>query len=393
MTVNRFFMHMIFPVLLASVFYCTPVQAQLLADDAHSTIPAPSLSARSWVLMEADTGIVLAENKLHMKVEPASLTKLMVSYLAFERIKNGALQLDEEILVSEKAWKAVGSRMFIEVGKRVTVHDLLKGLIVQSGNDAAIALAEYMAGSEAGFAELMNQKAKTLGMLETHYTNAPGMPDGEHYTSAYDVALISRAIIQEYPEFYAWYSEPEFTYNNITQGNRNLLLKQDPSVDGIKTGFTETAGYCLAASSVKNGMRLIAVVTGTDSARERASQAASLLNFGHAAYEPVTVLRQARNEDVLPVYYGEVDTVAFGPKSPQTIIIPKGSRETLSLAFEVPEYIEAPVAEDMTIGKAKVVLNQATIYEFDLVSLNGVAEGGLLKQGIDFLKLQLDSLW
>lgn len=363
--------------------------SQMISKAALSSIPSPMLEAKSWILMEHGSGTILAQKEANIRVEPASLTKLMVSYVVFDRISNGLLALEDEVVVSEKAWRTGGSRMFIEVGKRVTVHDLLKGLIIQSGNDAAVALAEHVAGTEIGFATVMNQKALQLDMTSSHFTNAPGLPGEEHYSTAYDLALLSRALIRDFPEFYKWYSEPEYTFNNITQGNRNTLLARDPSVDGIKTGYTEAAGYCLAASSVKNDMRLVAVVAGAESPAARADQAASLLNYGHAAYMPLQVLLVPRPEDTLEVYYGEADHLAFGAVDPVTLVIAKELRDSLTLDYRVPAYVEAPIAEGDMVGTARVIAGDVELESIDLVGLHAVAEADLIKKLTDYIRLQI----
>jgi D-alanyl-D-alanine carboxypeptidase (penicillin-binding protein 5/6) len=365
--------------------------SQMISGAALSNIPSPVLEAKSWILIEHGTGTILAHRDANLRVEPASLTKLMVSYVVFDRLSNGSMALDDEVLVSEKAWRTGGSRMFIEVGKRVTVHDLLKGLIIQSGNDAAVALAEYVAGTEIGFATLMNHKALELGMMSSNFTNAPGLPGEEHYSTVYDIALLSRALIKDFPEFYAWYSEPEFTFNDITQRNRNTLLARDPSVDGIKTGYTEAAGYCLAASSVKNEMRLIAIVAGASSPAARAEQVASLLNFGHAAYMPLQILRESRPDDTLNVYYGEVDELAYGMLAPTTLVIAKELRDSLMFDYRVPAHVEAPVAEGDVVGSARVLAGDEELVNFELASLHSVAEAGLIKKIADYFRLQIAS--
>ena len=378
---------------LITILMISPTaMSQMLAESALSKIPSPELAAKSWVLMEHSTGTILAQKDSSLQVEPASLTKLMVSYVVFDRIANGLASLEDEVVVSEKAWRTGGSRMFIEVGKRVSVSDLLKGLIIQSGNDAAVALAEYIAGTEAGFSEIMNYKAVELGMTASHFTNASGLPGKDHYVTAYDVALLSQALIRDFPEFYTWYSEPEFTYNKITQGNRNILMARDPAVDGIKTGYTESAGYCLAASSEKNNMRLIAVVTGADSATARANQAASLLNFGHSAYIPLEVLRDSRPEDTVKVYFGQADLLAYGTAAAETIVIAKEIRSLLTLDYQVPAYLEAPVTAGDKVGSARVMAGDRPIVEVELVSLVDVPEAGVVKKLTDFFRLQIEEL-
>src|SRR5690606_24486738 len=247
----------------------------------RAAIPAaPALTAKSYVLMDFASGQVLASKEPEARVEPASLTKMMASYLVFNELDAGRVRPDDLVTISEKAWKTGGSKMFVEVGKQVPVQDLLMGMVVQSGNDATVALAEHLGGTEEVFAQMMNAEAGRLGMRGTHFVNSDGLPDPEHYTTAMDMALLSRALIRDHPERYAAYKVKEFTWNNITQHNRNALLWRDASIDGIKTGHTESAGYCLAASAEREGMRLVAVVMGTASEKVRADEAQALLNYG-----------------------------------------------------------------------------------------------------------------
>ncbi|MDH3639335.1 MAG: D-alanyl-D-alanine carboxypeptidase, partial [Gammaproteobacteria bacterium] len=245
-----------------------------------SSLPPPEVKAKSWVLMDFNTGWVLAAKHADDQIEPASLSKLMTAYVVFHALKKGNLQLDDVIHISEKAWRTEGSRMFAKVNSEVRAEDLIKGLIIQSGNDAAVALAEHLAGTEQGFAVLMNEHAQKLGLTNTHFTNAPGLPDPDHYSTARDLSILTAALIQEFPEYYAWYSIKEFTYNEITQQNRNILLWRDASVDGVKTGHTSSAGYCLVGSARRDDTRLIATVIGTTSAKQRAKEVQSLLKYG-----------------------------------------------------------------------------------------------------------------
>ena len=246
---------------------------------------APPLTAKGYLLIDYNSGQILAEKASSERMEPASITKLMTAYVAFNAIKSGQISLTDEVLVSEKAWRTQGSRMFIEVDKWVPMNLLLQGMIIQSGNDASVAIAEYVAGTEATFAELMNQAAQQLGMLDTQYRNSTGLPDADHYTTAADIAKLANAIIRDFPEYYAWYSQKEFTYNGITQDNRNALLWRDASVDGLKTGYTEAAGYCLVSSAKREDMRLISVVLGASSSSARANDSQALLNYGFRFFE------------------------------------------------------------------------------------------------------------
>jgi len=251
------------------------------AEDAEITTPAaPTIAASGYILMNYDTGKVLAENNADVKLAPASLTKIMSVYVVFREISNGHLHLDDLVTISQKAWETPGSRMFIEVGNQVKVEDLLKGVIIQSGNDASVALAEHIAGDETTFADMMNQHAERLGMKNSHFQDSNGLPIDNHYTTARDLAILSQALIKEFPDYYRWFSQKEFTFNNIVQHNRNQLLSRDETVDGIKTGFTDAAGYCLVASALRNDMRLISVVMGASSPNARANENQNLLNYG-----------------------------------------------------------------------------------------------------------------
>jgi len=251
----------------------------------QSSMPPPNLKAVSWVLMNPDTGVMIAAENPDEKMEPASLSKLATAYIIFREIRRGNLSQEEEVVISENAWRTGGSRMFIEPGERISVENLLLGMIVQSGNDAAVALAEHVAGSEESFSGLLNQVAAELGLRNSHFVNSTGWPHAEHFSSARDISLIASAIIREFPEMYGYYSIREFTWNNITQHNRNPLLGRDESIDGVKTGHTEAAGYCLVGSAKRDGLRIVATVMGTESARYRADAVYSLLKYGFAAYE------------------------------------------------------------------------------------------------------------
>ena len=262
--------------------------------------PAPSIAAKSFILLDFNSDKILAEENADIKLSPASLTKIMTVYVIFRELSNGHLTLDEKVTISKKAWKTPGSRMFVEVNKKISIEDLLKGVIIQSGNDASVALAEHVAGDEETFAAMMNQHAERLGMLDSHFENSMGLPSENHFTTARDLAKLTTAVIKEFPEYYRWDSEKDFTFNNITQSNRNLLLWRDKSVDGVKTGYTEDAGYCMVASAKREQMRLISVVMGTANANARANESQSLLNYGfrffetHRLYEANKALSEPR---------------------------------------------------------------------------------------------------
>jgi D-alanyl-D-alanine carboxypeptidase (penicillin-binding protein 5/6) len=353
-----------------------------------SLIPtAPSVNAKSYLLIDHHSGHVLTEKNATERVEPASLTKLMTAYVVMHEIEQGSVKMEEEVTVSEKAWRMKGSRMFIEVNSKVSVKDLMLGMIIQSGNDASVALAEHTAGSEESFAALMNQHAARLGMNDSHFVNSTGWPDKEHYTTVSDLAILSRALIEEFPEHYALYKIKKFTYNNIPQFNRNRLLWVDERVDGIKTGHTESAGYCLISSALKSNMRLIAIVVGTKSERARESASRTLLNYGfrfyetfklHAANAPLTDMR---------VWKGDKESVPLGLASSLYITTPRGKRNKIKANMNVDATIIAPIEKGQTYGKVEVKLGDEVIAERPLVALDDVAEGGLWRRTVDNIKL------
>ena len=292
-------------------------------------VDPPAIEAGGHLLIDVHTGHVLSENNADARLEPASLTKIMTAHLVFLEIEAGRIKLDDLVTISEKAWKMGGSRMFIEVGKQVTVKELLKGLIIQSGNDAAVALAEYVAGSEEAFAQLMNKEAARLGSTGTQFVNASGMPDPGHYTTPRDIALISRATILDHPDFYAWYAIKDYTYNGIKQNNRNGLLWKDATVDGVKTGHTEAAGYCLVASAVRDGTRLMSVVMGTDSIDAREKASSELLNYGFRFFETRRILSAGAALQQVKIWKGDTEQVAVGVASDVYMTYPRGDKESL----------------------------------------------------------------
>jgi D-alanyl-D-alanine carboxypeptidase (penicillin-binding protein 5/6) len=373
------------PTLLAAFM---PVLA--LASAAHAAAPVPpppAIDARAYVLVDHQSGRVLAAERADDRVEPASLTKLMTAYVAFRALREKRLALTDEVTISEFAWKAEGSRTFVQVGTRVPVEVLLKGMIVQSGNDATIALAEKIGGTEPGFVQMMNEYARRLGLGNSQFRNSSGLPDPEHYMSARDVALLSQALIREFPEYYAWYSIREYEWNGIRQQNRNGLLGRDPSVDGVKTGHTETAGYCLATSAKRGDMRLVSTVIGSSSMRAREDASAALLNHGFTFYE--TVKLRGRGETVLRsgVYKGEVDEVALVPARDAFVTIQRGTRETLEQAARAFEPLVAPLAAGKAAGELVVSSGGAPIARIPLVPAKPVAEGGWWSQLVDSVAL------
>lgn len=347
----------------------------------------PTLNADSYYLVDFDSGRVIAEKDPDKKVEPASITKIMTAYLVDKAIADKDTSLDELVTISEKAWRMEGSKMFVEVGKKVSVVELLKGLIIQSGNDASVALAEHLAGSESAFAGYMNHQAKLLGMNNTNFVNATGWPDSEHYSTARDIAILTRAMIREFPETYRLYSEKEFTFNKIRQYNRNRLLWRDDSVDGVKTGHTEAAGYCLVSSAKRGDMRLISVVLGTKSVKSRTQSSQSLLNYGfrffetHRLYQAFESLRTAR------LWYGAQEKVSMGVNRDILITIPRGRYADLDASMEIDPEISAPVERGQALGRVIIKLDDEIIVNEAIVATHSVAEGSLFARMLDGIKL------
>ena len=353
----------------------TPAPAP--ASDQVPIPDPPQIQAKSYLLMDNNSGTILVESSADERLEPASLTKIMSAYVIFRELERGNLKLEDEVLISEKAWRTGGSKMFVEVGTRVSVKDLLKGMIIQSGNDASVALAEHIAGSEGTFAELMNTHAQRLGMTNSHFMNADGLPHPEHYTTARDMALVTAATIREFPELYAWYSEREFVYNGIKQGNRNMLLYQDESVDGVKTGHTEAAGYCLVASSKRDDMRLTSVVLGSTGPKARAEASLALLNYGFRFYESHKLYPGGEAVETLRVWKGEITDLPVGPAEDVYVTIPRRQYSKLSARIEKNADISAPVARGTAVGSIIVNLDDKEVLRAPLVALQDVAEGGL----------------
>lgn len=358
------------------------------ATAAPSLIPAPpSVNAKAYLLIDHNSGHVLAEKNADNRVEPASLTKLMTAYVVLFEIKRGGISIEDEVKISEKAWRMGGSRMFIEVNKFVSVEKLLKGLIIQSGNDATVALAEHIAGNENAFVEMMNQHAERLDMKATHFNNSTGWPDDNHYTTARDLAKLSRAIIDDFPKHYSSYKIKEYTYNKIRQYNRNRLLWLDDRVDGLKTGHTEAAGYCLIASAKQNDMRLISIVTGTSKDDARISASRKLLNYGFRFFE--TNLIHPANTEItnMRVWKGEEQKLSLGITKNLYITSPKGSLRKIKNNIKVEAMIEAPVNEGQSYGQVNIMLGDEQLASQPLVALSSIQEGGIWRKMIDNIKL------
>lgn len=357
---------------------------------AQMPMPAPpQVAASSLILMDFDSGMAVTERDADLRVEPASITKLMTSYVAFREIAAGNLSLDDEVVVSERAWRTIGSRMFVEVGSRVRVEDLLKGIIIQSGNDASVALAEHIAGSEEVFAAIMNQHAQRLGMTNTYYANATGLPDDAQLTTARDSAILAHAIITEFPEFYGWYSEREFTYNDIRQHNRNRLLWRDPSVDGLKTGHTNAAGYCLVTSARRDDMRLISVVMGTASEEARATASQALLNYGFRFFETFTVYEANEAISTERVWGGRSPELELGVLSPVVLTLPRGRFDALEASIEIDDRLVAPIEAGQVVGQLIVRLDGEIKSEQPLHALSEIARAGFFGRSIDAVRARM----
>lgn len=386
-----------------NMFLLAPVQAETSQAPAQTTqspkptltpqasmpVPgAPVLSARSYVLLDANTGQIIVQKNADEPVPPASITKLMTSYLVFSALKSGNIHMDDMVTISKKAWEMQGSKMFIEVGKQVSVKNLLMGMIVQSGNDAATALAEYVGGNEQSFVALMNATAKKLGMTKSHFEDPTGWPADGHVMSARDISTLFNALVDRFPNYYhEFFRQKVFTWNGIKQYNREKLLFRDNWVDGGKTGHTEEAGYCLATSGKKNGMRLIAVVLGTPSDDARNNEAEALLNYGFRFYENVPV-RQARQVLATPeVFKGAANQVPVGLEKNLVVLVTKDQAKNLAVSMTINPKLMAPLVANQPVGKLEVKSGGKLIAERDVVALNAVPEGGFFKRMIDTARL------
>jgi len=360
------------------------IQAQVAAPGA------PELSAKSYILIDFNSGRMLAGKNPDERLEPASITKLMTAYAVFRAISSGQINLTDEVTISEKAWRTEGSRMFVEVGTRVPVELLLPGMIIPSGNDASVALAEFVGGTEETFAQVMNDLAAELGMTNSHFLNSTGLPMEGHYTSARDIAVLARALISEFPDYYRWYSQREFTYNDITQGNRNTLLGRDDAVDGMKTGWTESAGFCLVASAKRGDMRLISVVLGTDSSTTRANESQALLNYGFRFYESKrlwdagTVISKER------VWKGTEEDTELVVRDAVFATIPSGNLAEIKTVIQVPERLIAPLDENVPVGKVVAEIDGNTVGEANLYSVKTIPEGSFLQTTWDEILLYFE---
>ncbi len=378
-----FFIYKITFILFFSLLFLTQITLAL----PLVTPKSPIIAAKSYIMIDYNSGKILAEKNANLRVSPASITKVMTAYVVFSELKAGNIKLDDLVTISKKAWKTTGSRMFIEVNRKVSVEDLLKGMIIQSGNDASVALAEFVAGSEDAFASLMNQHAGSLGMSQTQFLNSTGLPNEQHLTTAKDLAILATALINKFPEYYKWYSTKEFTYNKIKQYNRNRLLWRDKTVDGMKTGYTKSAGYCLLASSKRENMRIITVVLGTESTSARAQESQKLLNFGFRFYETHELYKANTPLKKIKAYKGNRADLELGLKKSLFVTIPRGQYKNLKPSINVRENIIAPIAKGKVFGDVEIRLNDKVLAKETVVALHDLAQGSLWERGRDSIIL------
>ncbi|MGF1768503.1 serine hydrolase [Enterovibrio makurazakiensis] len=386
------------PSLLRSLVLLTAVSTSAATVAAPSVVPdAPQIAAKGYVLIDYNSGKILAENNAYERLNPASLTKMMTSYVIGQEVERGNISLEDEVVISKNAWAKNfpgSSKMFIEVGTTVSVADLNRGIIIQSGNDACVAMAEHVAGSEDSFVDLMNGWAKSLGMKDTHYANSHGLDHDELYSTPYDLALLSQALIRDVPEEYRIYEEKSFTYNGITQYNRNgLLWDKSMNVDGIKTGHTDKAGYNLVSSATEGKMRLIAVVMGTNSANARKAESKKLLNYGFRFFETVAPHKADETFVTEKVWMGDTDQVALGVSEDTYVTLPRGKAKSLEASFVLEKTLEAPIAKGDVVGKLFYQVDGEDIAEYPLVALNDVQEGGLFSRLVDYIIMFFKSLF
>jgi D-alanyl-D-alanine carboxypeptidase (penicillin-binding protein 5/6) len=372
------------------------VWAQAPVPNSNTARPvpaAPQLGANSYLLIDFNSERILVEHDADMRVEPASITKLMTAYVVFAELDQGNITLEETVAISEKAWRTGGSRMFIEPGMQVSVEDLIRGMVIQSGNDASVALAEHVAGSEDAFASLMNHYSELLGMADTNYMNSTGLPDPDHYTTARDIAILSAATVRDFPDYYPWYAEKEFTFNKIRQHNRNTLLWRDPAIDGLKTGHTEAAGYCLAASAKRDGMRLVSAVMGSASESSRASESQTLLNYGFRFFETVQLYEAGQELARGQVWKGLDEEVTLGLSEALFVTIPRGRYDELEAQVQMQPQLIAPLEAGEIVGTINVQLGDELIANRNLVTLGAVEEAGFFGSMWDSVRLWMNGLF
>lgn len=347
----------------------------------------PTLNAKAYILIDVNSGKILAEKNSDEKLPPASLTKMMTLYVISNALHNQQIHLADNVRISQEAWKTGGSRMFVKEGQMVPIEDLLKGIIVDSGNDACVAMAEHLGGSEAGFADIMNQQAKNLGMSNTHFTDSTGLPNPDLYTTAKDLAILGSALIKNFPEYYHWYQQKWFTFNGIRQPNRNRLLWRDSQVDGVKTGHTNDAGYCLVSSAKRENMRLLAVVLGSPSETVRADDSERLLNYGFRFFETHTLYKSGAVISELPIYKGTINQMPVGLIEDELITIPMGQYQRLRISSSIPKYMQAPIKKGDKIGELIIRFDSAIIAKRPLYALQNADKAGFFTRSKDSVKL------
>ena len=382
--------------IICLVFTALAVFSTNLLVAAAAIIPrSPEIAATSYILLDAKTGHIIVEENADEALPPASLTKIMTAYIAVEEILSGNLRLDDEVHISEKAWRMEGSKMFVGVDTQVSVEDLLRGIIIQSGNDASVAIAEHIAGSEEAFADMMNQYSEVLGLTSSFFMNSSGLDTELYYNtmSARDLSILARATITRHGQYYPIYAEREFTYNDIRQSNRNTLLFRDRNVDGMNTGWTDAAGYCLVASAERDGMRLISVVMGTASEEARAIQTQKLLTYGFRYFETHKLYDANQILTNVPVFSGTQNAVDLGISEEVYITIPRGQADAMTATVDVDEIIRAPLDKSQIMGVVRVVLSDNILYQGDVIAMQEVERGGVLKRFIDWLSLFFSDLF
>lgn len=347
----------------------------------------PSINAKAYILIDVDSGKIIAEKNSDEKLPPASLTKMMTLHVVSNALRNEQIHLTDNVRVSNEAWKIGGSRMFIKEGQEVSIEDLLKGIIVDSGNDACVAIAEHLGGSEAGFADIMNQQALSLGMTNSHFTDSTGLPDEKLYTTAKDLAILGRSLIRDFPQYYHWYKQKWFTYNGIKQPNRNRLLWRNSQVDGVKTGHTNEAGFCLVSSAKRENMRLLAVVMGSPSESIRADDSERLLNYGFRFYETHQLYKAKQSIVDISVYKGTTSKLTAGLLTNQFLTIPSGQYQHLSISTNVSPTLEAPIAKEQVVGNLVVKLDDKTLETYPLYALDDIPAGGFFTRSKDALRM------
>ncbi len=362
----------------------------VVGNHPFATPSAPSLNAKAYILIDVDSGKIVAEKNSELQLPPASLTKMMTLYVVSRALKAEQIHLSDQVRVSQTAWKTGGSRMFIKEGQDVSVEDLLKGVIVDSGNDACVALAEYVGSSEASFTDIMNQQAKALGMLHSNFTDSTGLPDPQHYTTAKDLAILGRALVRDFPEYYHWYKQKWFTFNNIRQPNRNRLLWRDNSVDGVKTGHTDEAGFCLVSSAQRNGMRLLAVVLNAPTDSSRADDSQRLLNYGFRFFETHKLFQAGQSVTELPVYKGIAQSTRLGVLNETYITVPGGQYQKLTITTKIPKYLEAPLQKGQQAGDLVIQFDGRTLETQPLYALDTIDKGGYYTCAKDSVRLMFN---